>query len=124
MARRSPGRYDRANVRESSSCTNKGTRLQVPRPQELAALSHPKTKPVPPATAQILRLPTQDLTPFFAGRPCAQALERLETLAAWMAGINTQNHDGVTLTPALVEPPVQRRYPSSHRRFGPTAPGD
>ena len=102
MACRSPGRYDRANVRESRSCTNKGTRPQVPRPQELAALSHPKTKPVPPATAQILGLPTQDLTPFFAGRPLAQALKRLETLAAWMAGINTQNHDGVTLTPALV----------------------
>ena len=65
-------------------------------------MSHPKTKPVPPATAQILGLPIQDLTPFFAGRPLAQALERLETLAAWMAGINTQNHDGVTLTPALV----------------------
>ena len=66
-------------------------------------MSHPKTRPVPPATAQILGLPTQDLTPFFADRPCAQALERLETLAAWMAGINTQNHDGVTLTPALVD---------------------
>ena len=65
-------------------------------------MSHPKTRPVPPATVQILGLPTQDLTPFFAGRPGAQALKRLETLAAWMAGINTQNHDGVTLTPALV----------------------
>ena len=92
--------YDRANVRESHNCTNKGTRSQVPRPQELAALSHPS---IPPATAQILRLSPQDLTPFFADRPCAQALERLEILAAWMGKINTQNHDGVTLTPALVE---------------------
>ncbi|MCE2448411.1 MAG: hypothetical protein J4F35_08510, partial [Candidatus Latescibacteria bacterium] len=73
---------------------------QVPKPQELAALSHPS---IPPATAQILGRPPQDLTSFFVDRPYAQALERLEILAAWMAKINTQNHDGVTLTPALVE---------------------
>ena len=66
-------------------------------------MSHPQTRSIPPATARTLGLLSQDLTPFFAGRPQAQALERLETLAAWMAKINTQNHDGVTLTPALVE---------------------
>ena len=66
----------------------------------------------------------QDLTPFFADRPCAQALERLETLAAWMAGINTQNHDGVTLTPALVSHlssgDIQARIADLDQR----APGD
>ena len=72
------------------------------RSQELAALSHPKTRSIPPATAQTLGLSTEDLIPFFVDRPYAQALERLEILAAWMAKINTQNHDGVTLTPALV----------------------
>ncbi|MDE2808201.1 MAG: hypothetical protein OXN90_07255, partial [Gemmatimonadota bacterium] len=63
-------------------------------------MSHPS---IPPATTQTLGLSTQDLTPFFAGRSQAQVLERLEILAAWMAKINTQNHDGVTLTPPLVE---------------------
>ena len=65
-------------------------------------MSHPKTRSIPPAIAQALGLSTQDLTPFFVDHPYAQALERLEILAAWMAEINTQNHDGVTLTPALV----------------------
>ena len=39
---------------------------------------------------------------FIAGRSIDQAVGVLEAIAAWLKQVNTQNHDGVTLTPALV----------------------
>lgn len=54
-------------------------------------------------TAQGLRLDlsAEDLELFTRGRSTEQVLGMLETVAAWLKEVNTQNHDGVMLTPAL-----------------------
>lgn len=50
-----------------------------------------------------LRLQVPDGRALFTqGRPTAQAIGMVEAIAAWLKHVNTQNHDGVLLTPALV----------------------
>ena len=49
-----------------------------------------------------LRMGAEELTPFDDGRSQEEARERLSQVAAWVTSVTTQNHDGVTLTPALV----------------------
>ena len=49
-----------------------------------------------------LGLSQEALDRLCAGRPQAEALARLAQLGAWMRTVNTQNHDGVTLTPVLL----------------------
>jgi hypothetical protein len=55
------------------------------------------------ATLTGLRLSSEELQSFLGDRTPEQARAYLEPVAAWMRSVNTQNHDGVTLTPALVE---------------------
>ena len=49
-----------------------------------------------------LRLSEEALKHFSRGRSSVEVTEYLDTLATWMGEVNTQNHDGVTLTPAIV----------------------
>ena len=49
-----------------------------------------------------LDLSQEDLEQFTRGRTTEQVLGMLEAVAAWLKQVNTQNHDGVMLTPALV----------------------
>ena len=49
-----------------------------------------------------LRLSEEALKHFSRGRSSVEVTEYLDRLATWMGEVNTQNHDGVTLTPAIV----------------------
>jgi hypothetical protein len=61
------------------------------------------TSPLPDAEETLkLRFSNEVLDQFSQGRSKAEVLTLLETVSAWMAQVNTQNHDGVTLTPAIV----------------------
>ena len=51
---------------------------------------------------QALRLSAEALEHFSRGRSRVEVTAYLDGLAAWMGAVNTQNHDGVTLTPAIV----------------------
>ena len=46
--------------------------------------------------------PEEAQVQFTRGRSEAEAVSVLEAIAAWLKQVNTQNHDGVLLTPALV----------------------
>ena len=50
---------------------------------------------------QALRLSAEALEHFSRGRSRVEVTVYLDGLAAWMGAVNTQNHDGVTLTPAI-----------------------
>ena len=47
-----------------------------------------------------LRMSAEELTPFDEGRSPGEARDRISQVAEWVASVTTQNHDGVTLTPA------------------------
>ena len=49
-----------------------------------------------------LKLLPDQLELFIAGRAEAETLRQLQAIASWLGKVNTQNHDGVMLTPALV----------------------
>ena len=50
-----------------------------------------------------LRLDSALVEPFAKGRSNEAARSRLEAIARWLKRVNGQNHDGVILTPPLVD---------------------
>ena len=53
-------------------------------------------------TLAALRMRAEELEPFTEGRADEEARDRISQAADWVTSVTTQNHDGVTLTPALV----------------------
>jgi hypothetical protein len=49
-----------------------------------------------------LGLTPKQIEPFIKNHSTDEATQRFEKLAGWMAQVNSQNHDGVVLTPAII----------------------